>query len=294
MLSACCLLSTIGSSAVSRASGQAIQVRVERFTVTTDSGRDVEVTLHVPTSEIHSRRYPAFIVLGGFESAPRVLSMLSPKIPMVLASFDYPYDGPRRFGPLKALFLAKKMRRGVADTEDAILKTVSLLRVHPNVDRERLAIVGASFGTPFAIRGAAETEDVRALIIVHGFSDVKRTVQHRLTQIWEARLKGLSRIAASFASRLIVSVLDPPEPRDDARRLRASQQVLVVDARSDDFIPIESKRELWNALAHSKAHVARVEMDGNHLRPGALEQIAQIMSIAVDELGRIGWFAGSK
>jgi dienelactone hydrolase len=268
--------------------GGAIPLRSEKLEFKLNNEKRIEATLRIPTHCREGTRFPVWIIFGGFEEAGRVLELIHPKDAVILASFDYPYDGKRTFEFPDTILEAGKLKQSLKDTNDAILKWVELLKARKDVDRTQIVIIGASFGAPFAIRAASRTQDLDTLVIVHGFANVRATISHRLASIWSRRLGFLSSPAAWIASSVVDGVLDPPEPLDDAPRLMASQMALMIEATDDTFIPFKARESLWRALLKSGAQVRRIQMPGEHLQPGGTDLIDRIMDLSVEEVKRAG------
>jgi dienelactone hydrolase len=157
-----------------------------------------------------------------------------------------------------------------------------------------VAIVGASFGAPFAVRAAAELPELGALVVVHGFADPRATVRHRLRDLWRGRLGAAADPLAALAALAITRILQPPQPEVDAARLRPAQAALMVEATEDRFIPVEARRKLWAALAASPARTRHLTMPGDHLQPGSDAAIARILELTTDWLRELGWFPGAR
>lgn len=241
------------------------------------SQRPLQALIQRP-NEPPTLRRPALIVIGGLETGARVLDLITPDAPVALATFEYPYDGPRRFEFPRTLLDAPKIKAAVARTPDDLLAVHAFLRTKDYVDRSRLCVVGASFGAPFALRAAADDPRVRCLVLIEGFADVRGTAEHRMRQLWTGKLGPLARPLAWMTARALASYLDWPAPEKDAPRLRAGQRVLVIEARDDALLPEASRRLLWEALGRSRAQVRRVVIPGGHLLAG--RSLADIRRIA--------------
>lgn len=261
----------------------------EKIEIPIREDRSIQGVLRIPRGCPSTTRFPVILVFGGFVEAAIVLELLTLSEPVILASFDYPYRGDRKLGFPGVIFDAGNLRDAVRVTQEGITSLVSLLKNRKDVDPERIAIVGASFGAPFAIHAAAESPDLSALIVVHGFGDIRGTIRHRLLGIWADRLGRFSNFFAGLASWVITLILNPPIPEKDAMRLRTSQQVLLIEAKEDSFIPQRSKEVLWDALGDSAASVRRIEMPGEHLRPGSTELIEKLINTSLDWLNTTGW-----
>ncbi|MBI3544883.1 MAG: dienelactone hydrolase family protein, partial [Deltaproteobacteria bacterium] len=216
---------------------------------------------------------------GGFEEAAAVLGLLDPKIPVVVASFDYPFDPPRRFEFPESLQFAPQAKRAVRETLVGINELVSALKKRGDVDPTRIFIVGASFGAPFAVAAAAENHDLAGLAVVHGFGDVPDTVQAILETKWAPKLHFLARPLAWALSHGAWAFLQAPAPEEEARKLGAGQRVLMVTAEDDTIVPRKNVDALWDAIKSSKASHQRIDLPGDHLRPGATDLIARIQKL---------------
>lgn len=261
----------------------------EKINIPMPEGKFIETSLRVPKGCPSGTRFPVILVFGGFVEAGWVLDLLHLQEPIILASFDYPYRGDRKFPFPKILLDAGKLREAVRLTQEGISRLVPLLRDRKDVDPERIAIVGASFGAPFAVHAAAVSPDLSALIIVHGFGDIRGTIRHRLATLWAKSLGRLTDLAAGLVASVITLVLNPPMPEKDAKMLKASQNVLLVEAMADTFIPPHSREVLWQGFSESAARVERVQMPGEHLRPGSTALIESLIELSVNWLKRIGW-----
>lgn len=239
----------------------------------------VQAVIKRPSTIRPGAKLPTFILLGGFDEAAKSIDLFEPDVPVILASFDYPWPGPKRFRWQRSLQDARRAKMAIQMTSVAIHELIIRLRMNPYVDGSHICLVGASFGAPFVLHAAAEEPSVSCLVLVQGFADIPRTMAHRLAQQMEGRLDGLAWPLAAVISRALVLYLDPPRPERDAERLRPDQRVLCIEAAGDTFIPAAAKELLWTSLKKSGAQVERTILPGEHLNPGAREQIAEIMRL---------------
>jgi pimeloyl-ACP methyl ester carboxylesterase len=150
--------------------------------------------------------------------------------------------------------------------------------------------VGASFGAPFAIYAASESPDIRGLVLVHGFGEIESVLKHRLTQIWKKHIYFFSNLAAAIAAKIIVYWVNPPEPVEYARKLRPDQLVLLIESKTDSFVPMTSRIALEHALKQSPAIIKTFKTDGDHLHPSAKNLIQNIIDLTVDFFKKQSWF----
>jgi dienelactone hydrolase len=238
-------------------------------------GTRITATVRSPATH-SSRRIPALMVFGGFENAARVLDLVNPSLPMVLASFDYPYSPPRKFELPGSLKHIPEVKRMIRNTLEAIPLLARELARRPEIDPGKISVVGASLGAPFAVSAAAAEPTISGLMVVHGFGDVPNTVQHQFVRAWGDRwwASPLSWLLSRFAW-LYVNI---PAPETNARRLRPTQRTLMISAEKDTFIPRPASDALWAGIEESEATRERIWMPGDHLQPGSDRLISEILA----------------
>lgn len=225
-------------------------------------------------------RLPAVMLFGGFQGTAEILDRITTGQAVVRASFPYPWDPPRRLraGNLRDSLL--DFRRAVDDTIDGIVALTTALLARDDVDPDRISIVGASAGAPFAVFAAGRA-GIPGLVIVQGFGQVPdvigRQFELKLRQDHGAWVAPVSRLLG----RAISCYLDLPAPEDDARRLRSGQRVLMITATDDERIPAAATEALWQALQASDAEIDRVDRPGAHLRGYGDPAIDEILAQAI-------------
>ena len=228
------------------------------------SGRTVEARIRIPVTA-GAAPYPALMLFGGFRGAARVLDAVPQDLPLIVASFDYPFDAPRRFRFPQSFADLPALGRGIDDTGDGIAQLTAHLRARPDVDAHRISIVGASLGAPFAVRAAADLQ-LPGVILVHGFGDLRRVIAHQFIHKLEPRLGVWVRWPSWGLANALAWGLGLPRPESDARRLGPEQRVLMLNAQDDQRIPRAAVEVLWHGLQASSAHVTRYDHEGTHLR----------------------------
>jgi hypothetical protein len=251
-------------------------------------GHWIEAQIRIPKQHVVQRKalqkYPALLIFGGFETAGDVLNLLPQGVPVIFATFDYPYRGPRKFEFPNTLFEFPKLKHALHDMRPGIKKLFEFLQKLPEVDSNQLGIIGASFGAPFAISAAADERRFKYLIVPHGFADLSGTLRHRLNQVIQKKVGCFSRPLSSLLAGIILAYLNPPDPTAAAQNLRENQNVLVINAQGDHFIPQEIRDHLWSTLQKSSAEIKRIDMPGDHLQPGSQQLIYQITHIIFEWL----------
>lgn len=205
--------------------------------------------------------YRILLVYAGQKTGRRILDLLPARDDLVLVAVQYPYERPQTLrGKLRWPY---DTRRAVFHTVAGGLLAVSFLAREEGLAPERLAVVGSSLGTPFAVIHAAIDPRVPRLVVVHGGGDlplVVRTVEAQRGHPWRGRLYGAATalLAASFEPLRYVADVAPRETiivgaRDDGTFPAAS--TLALYARAG-----EPKRLSWTAGDHVRSRPG-VELD---------------------------------
>lgn len=254
-------------------------MRVERIPFAVAPGRTLEAELREPSDLRPHEKLPLLLVFGGFEKAGQVLSLLHTRQRVALASFDYPFAPPRRFEFPACLGYAPELKQMIRETVQGIVALRrALLAARPELDAERVVLVGASLGAPFAVEAAARLPGLGGLVVIHGFGDPVGTARYQLTRALEPRLgRWLGPPVAWLLARLGGWYLQVRGPEAAAPGLRPRLPVLLVSPEHDSQIPREARKVLEDALLASPASVDRRTTPGDHLHPGADALIDQIL-----------------
>jgi pimeloyl-ACP methyl ester carboxylesterase len=212
------------------------------------------------------------MLFGGVQRAAKVLDLVKLDRPVIWATFDYPYEPPRKFRFPSSLQYVPEAKAAIHGTFDGVVKLHEALRARADVDPRRITVIGASAGAPFATVGAART-DIPGVILVQGFADVVRVWQNLMTRKRRAKYGDWIDWPALWLARLIHWYCEIPDIAAHARRLRASQKVLVFNTIGDDYIPAEASEPLWRALEESPAQYERIMLTGKHLGVGDDSQL---------------------
>ena len=147
---------------------------------------------------------------------------------------------------------------------------------------------GASFGAPFVSIVAGERPDVAGLILAHGFADIPNVIGFRIGASWEKKWGVLGRWFGAAIGHLLWWYADVPEPETKLAALGSQQKVLLLNAASEDLVPLESVAALRAALAKSAAKISEHKIPGAHLRPGEEETLKILLRESIDWLHASG------
>jgi len=253
----------------------AAAAREERIELTLDDGRKLEAHLRIP--EGAAGRMPALMLFGGFRNAASVLDRVYAGRPVAWATFDYPFEPPRKFTFPKSLRDAPAARAAIHGSFEGIGKLYEALVRHPAIDPARITVVGASAGAPFATVGAARSP-IPGVILVQGMGDVTAVIENLIFRKYRKKYGDWVARPSRWLAEWINWYCEIPDIAAQARALRASQKVLIFTASEDDFIPLAATESLWAALEESAAYHERIDLPGLHLGVGDdSERIANIL-----------------
>lgn len=263
---------------------RAQETRDEKIALTLDSGQAVTATIRRPVDA--RGRLPALMLFGGVQRAARVLDLVKTDRPVIWATFDYPYEPPRKFRFPSSLRYVPEAKAAIHGTFDGVVKLHQALRARDDVDPRRITVIGASAGAPFATVGAART-DIPGVILVQGFSDVVRVWQNLLTRKRRAKYGDWIQWPALWLAQFIHWYCEVPDIAAHARQLRPTQKVLLFTTAGDDYIPKEASDPLWAALRESQALHEHIVLTGKHLGVGDDSQlIADILQRSLKWMDR--------
>jgi dienelactone hydrolase len=262
-------------------SGLAAAREEQRIALELPSGQSLELRKLWPAS---TDPLPAVVLLGGFERGEAAIDLLDPAVPAVFVGFGYPAELPRRPGWRDLWPALQAFERGIVDTHAALGAVRELLAEHPRVDAERLVVVGASAGAPFALMAAAEF-NYPHLVLVHGFVQVPQVIGRQFERSWQDRFGVFAGPLAWLASRLIVTLVEVPRPETFVPMLRPQQSVLVLDAAADDLIPAAAIAAQLAALSTSEAEISHQIIGDAHLRAEDHAMIRDLLEAAM------GWLS---
>ncbi len=280
-----CLRASLALAAALLGGLAAAAPRVDELSIELASGRELVAQIRIP--ENAPGPLPAVMLFGGFRGASTVLDAVPADLALVAASFDYPFDPPRDFEFPQGFAQLPALSRGIDETFEGIRRLTAQLRTRPDVDPQRITIVGASLGAPFAVVAAAEL-GLPGLVVVHGFGDLPGVIAQQFIHALEPRYGSWVRGPSRAFAELLVWAYKLPSPEHHALRLQAQQRVLMIAAADDERVPPSASEVLWSGLQASAAAVERIDEPGAHLRGDDDPRIARFVRQATDWMSRSG------
>lgn len=223
-------------------------------TLTSSSGLVARVRLHVPTGIPQGERRPAVVLIGGFDTGRHAVRLLPIDMQQVIVSPDYPpeFDFEEDAEALRRL---GELRDASWDAAAILLLAADYLETRPEVDGERLVLVGASLGGFFAALAGAIDDRFRNVALLYTGGDLPRIIAAN----GEAAPDPARRLGGDLAA-LPVRFLEPTR----YVAAIAPRPLLLVNGLFDDRIPRASARALMDAAREPKE---LVWLPTGHLEP---------------------------
>jgi len=237
-------------------------------------GTQLEGILKVPT--VSEKALPFLMIFGGFKNAANVLELVHTKESLMLGTFDYPTELSRqKFEFPSSLKFAPQAKKMIHQMIEAIPRFYQAVNEQFRIDPQRSTILGGSLGAPFAVYAGAREPRLNGVIIVHGFGQARNTISRQFELRWPSYF---GRLFGKFLGWLAWHYVDIPEIESAVSRFDSKKKVLMITAKQDENIPHEAVDSLWRALGDTPlASRKRVDLKGEHLRPGAKGQLEEIL-----------------
>lgn len=256
----------------------------EEIPLVLQSGRVLRARLSLPVRAAAQPRsqIPVLLVFGGFQKAGEVIELMRRTglgEDYALASFDYPFEPPRKIIFPESLFWIPKLHQMVHETFEGIRILDARLSEDFRFDPRRRILLGASLGAPMALgaihRGARPTH----LALIHGFGAFESVVAWQFERPWQKSWGSLSCFAPSVSKALARALLwrsGVGSAENWAENLPEGLSVLQVSPREDEFVPRSAIESLEDSLRRSKAKVEFRKTQAGHLQPGAIPTLQEI------------------
>lgn len=214
---------------------------LHRVTLRNDLGLEVHAFLKVPRAPAAPRA--AIVTLGGLRHGVCALEYVEDTGEFIVLAMDYPFEGKRSgLSIWELLRQLPAMRRAALDTPSAVLLGVDYLYRRPDVDRDRIVLVGGSLGALFAPAAAAADDRITALAILFGAGDLSALIDANLPlPAFVRRPLGLGLSAA----------VSPLEPLKYIGRV-APRPVFMLNTTGDPRMPDSCSRLLHTVAGEPK------------------------------------------
>ena len=220
---------------------------------------------------------PVIMILGGHRTGSDAVELFGDVGHRSIVGVDYPYDGPDKVkGVISIARTIPMARQAFRDTVPAVSLILDWLVEQAWVDKNRIVLVGASLGVPFAATAAARDRRITGLMLVHGAADNRLWLEVQAARRIDTELLHypLSTILYWLAYG---PVLDTSKHVANV----SPRPVLIIGARDDERTPAGQAELLFDAARDPK----RLRFtDGQHVQSNRKEIVAELQRIADEEL----------
>ncbi len=220
---------------------------------------------------------PVLMILGGHRTGSDVVELFGDVRHRSVVGVDYPYDGPDKVkGVIPIARTIPLARQAFLDTVPAVSLLLDWLVEQPWVDKNRMVLVGASLGVPFAATAAARDRRITGLMLVHGAADNRLWLE-----VQAARRIDTELLHYPLATILYWLAYGPVLDTSKHVANVSPRPVLIIGARDDERTPAGQAELLFDAARDPK----RLRFtDGQHVQSNRKEIVAELRRIADEEL----------
>jgi dienelactone hydrolase len=236
------------------------------------SSSGLEVSFRVLRPPGDAVRVPVVVIMGGHRTGRDAVDLVGNPGQVAVVALDYPYDGPERpRGLRQSLATIPAVRRALLDTPAAALLVRDWLALQPWVDADRVEIVGASLGGPFATIVGALDPRFRRVWVIHAGADLRAWLGHNL----ESRI-GNSLLR--WVAARILYVLARGRTFEPGRWIGriAPRPVVIVGAENDERLPPILVERLRGAASPG---TELLWMTGGHVNPDEREIVQELLEL---------------
>ena len=245
----------------------------ETVSLTSTSGLVVHMRIVRPATD---RLLPVVVVAGGHETGMDAVELAGHPDNIAFVAISYPYRGSHDpQGLWESLQTVPHIQDAFLDTAPALALAARWLATPVWVDTQRIELVGASLGVPFAAVAGAIDDSFSRVWLLHGGGDNVSWVSHlgRRHIPNESLRRGVARFAL-----LVTHGFSFDTPKWLARI--APRPVVVVMACEDDYTPPDAQAPLIDA-ALAAEHATLLWTKGRHIKSGRDDELRQLLDIVL-------------
>jgi dienelactone hydrolase len=237
-------------------------------------GREVLAYLRRPAAR---SPLPAVVLVAGRYAGREAVRVIPAPLTTVVVAVEYPGDIPRRLGGLRVLRRLPRMQATAEWMPDALAQVARHAAASPEVDAERIGLMGVSFGVPFAAI-AGRDPVFRAVVLAYGGAGIG--------DMLGANLPVGNPLVRTSAAHLAARWLEDLEPERHVGSI-APKPLLLVNGIYDDLIPHHAAIRLSQA---ARPPVEHVWLPDGHIGVNASATIAEVAAISTSFFHRV-WSA---
>jgi dienelactone hydrolase len=247
----------------------------EAVELRSDSG--LHVSFRVIRNSNSDESLPVFLVLGGHRTGSDAVEIFGEVRNHAVVGLDYPYDGPEKAdGIVEIAKMIPLARRAILDTVPAVSLVLDWLNEQTWVDQNRIVVIGASLGVPFAANAAARDKRIHGVVLVHGAADNRLWLEIQI-----ARRIDTEMLHGPLATVVYWLAYGPILDTSESVSAISPRPVLIIGARDDERTPVGQVELLFESANEPK----RLRWtDGQHIQTSRTEIVAELLRIADEEL----------
>ncbi len=240
-----------------------------------DSG--LEVSFRVIRQLNAEAPLPVLLILGGHRTGSDAVDLFGQVEQRAIVGIDYPYSGPDKVsGVIPVARTIPPARRAVLDIVPAVSLVLDWLIEEAWVDQERIVVVGASLGVPFAAAAAARDKRITGVMLIHGAADIRLWLELQVARRIDTRF-------LHYPLGTILYWLAYGPVFDTGKHIAAvaPRPALIVGARNDERTPAGQAQVLFESAGEPK----RLRYtEGQHIQPNRKTIVDELLHIADEEL----------
>jgi dipeptidyl aminopeptidase/acylaminoacyl peptidase len=236
-------------------------------------GLEVRGFLRIPRGE---GPYPVVVLLAGLNTGRESLDWVM-DVPetrsVAFFTLDYPYQGKTHFQNLEFLQNLGSIYQALFDGVNAGIYARRYLEEIPQIDHNRIFIVGVSFGAFYSVVSGALDTRFRMVGAFFGGADFAELLNHNMARQGILKFTPIRWVASQIAA----SILRPLEPTHWVKRI-SPRPFLMINGNQDVSIPKQNVMELFESANDPKKLIwinsMHIDLEGPKVVPELVRQSA--------------------